>query len=393
MAEKDIQARRLSVARVQLLIHYPFWGHLALNLEPTPKTGLQFGTMATDGYRLYYDPEGAMVEWSDDELKAAVAHETAHCAFSHMMRKGVRQQLRWNMATDFVINNLLDLDNLKMPKGTLLDHQYDNMSSEEIYNKLPEDAGQCNGNHSQDGSGPPCDGSCGSTFDDPSTWEKSGKVGEEEEGSGSYRDENFWKDKVTQAATAAKLQGKLPSHLNDLVDELLEPKMNWRDLLHEYVNFTIKDNYRFTPPSRKYLYMPMYMPSLYGEHIELVVAIDTSGSTIPYQQQFISEVFAIAANFNSFTIHYMQCDAAVDFYQEMTLEDRDNWPMIVTGRGGTSFRPVFEKVEELGLNPPLLIYLTDLDGSFPNEEPPYPTLWITTENSDPPFGDTILMND
>jgi predicted metal-dependent peptidase len=52
--------------------------------------------------------------------------------------------------------------------------------------------------------------------------------------------------------------------------------------------------------------------------------------------------------------------------------------------GGTSFREPFERIDEEGLEPDLVVYLTDLYGDQ-NEipEPPYPVVWgcITDENA------------
>jgi predicted metal-dependent peptidase len=63
----------------------------------------------------------------------------------------------------------------------------------------------------------------------------------------------------------------------------------------------------------------------------------------------------------------------------------------MTGGGGTSFVPVFKKVEELGITPALLIYFTDGYGTFPDEPPPYPVIWVMTEDVTPPFGEVVKV--
>jgi predicted metal-dependent peptidase len=393
----EVQSRRIKKARAHMLMDYPFFGYLTMNLRLHPAP-LPFKTMMTDGYRLYFDPDGYMKDWSDAQLIAAVAHEVMHCALGDIWRRDERTVMRWNIATDLVINAILKSDGMTLGPKWLYDPQYEGMSAEEVYAKLPEDVGRCSGNHSGDPSdGPPCDGSCRhngqDTLDDPDMWKGGGSKYQDEEDKeeSTGKDAGYWKDRMIEAAQSAKQQGKLPGHIQSMIDELLAPKIDWREQLWDFVTATIPNQYRLIPPNKRYLYSPIYLPSMYGEHVEMVVAIDTSGSTYEWQQQFISEVAAIAAQFDSFVIHYMQCDSYVGLYREITLDDQSDWPMEVTGHGGTSFRPVFEKVKELELDPPILIYLTDLMGSFPDNAPSYPVLWVATEDLEVPFGNKILI--
>ncbi|MHA2501978.1 MAG: VWA-like domain-containing protein, partial [Candidatus Kariarchaeaceae archaeon] len=62
------------------------------------------------------------------------------------------------------------------------------------------------------------------------------------------------------------------------------------------------------------------------------------------------------------------------------------------GRGGTSFIPVFQWVENRGDIPDLLIYFTDGYGSYPPSEPGYPVVWVMTTDHMPPWGDLIEYN-
>jgi len=64
------------------------------------------------------------------------------------------------------------------------------------------------------------------------------------------------------------------------------------------------------------------------------------------------------------------------------------------GRGGTDFRPVFEEVDTWDEPPAALVYLTDLDGTFPTEEPGYPVLWVsygTGNRRTPPWGEQVKV--
>ena len=417
--------RRVIRARVQLLLHRPFWGHLAMYLEPVESPTLARGTMGNDGVKLYYDPK-TVDSWSDQELLAVIAHECGHPAFGHFWRREHRDPLLFNIAGDYAINPLLELEGFTLPKGCLLDHQFDNMASETIYAKLMQQAKKnavCS--HCSGGSGQgipinaPCS-KCGGngTLDDPKIWEQAtanngqpakGKDAQGQDASGQSDQSQgptpvpngpqIWRQRVTEAAVAAKLQGKLPGHLASLVDDLLNPKLNWKELLREYIQAGVKNDYRMFPSSKKYLWFPIYLPALAGEYLEIAVAIDTSGSISDKMlAQFASEVTSIAQQFESWKIHLFQCDAQVNGYYELSSDDDADWPKALKefkGRGGTSFVPVFEHMDKLALGQSvaILIYLTDLCGTFPTHAPEYPVLWVSTDDGKIPFGSKILIQD
>jgi predicted metal-dependent peptidase len=86
---------------------------------------------------------------------------------------------------------------------------------------------------------------------------------------------------------------------------------------------------------------------------------------------------------------YIQCDARVQEYVE--IDDPSDLIRPIRGGGGTDFRPVFERVQREGIEPDILIYLTDLEGTFPYETPPYPVIWVTIADHTAPFGDVIRI--
>jgi predicted metal-dependent peptidase len=123
---------------------------------------------------------------------------------------------------------------------------------------------------------------------------------------------------------------------------------------------------------------------------ELVIAVDTSGS-IGHQEleQFAGEITAISEEAQPERIHVVYCDAAVQSTEEFGPSE----PIKLSpkGGGGTDFRPPFQWVEEEGIQPKCLIYLTDLCcNSFP-EPPEYPVLWVTDSRTTAPFGETLRI--
>jgi hypothetical protein len=56
-----------------------------------------------------------------------------------------------------------------------------------------------------------------------------------------------------------------------------------------------------------------------------------------------------------------------------------------------NFTPCFSWLDERGIVPQTLVFLTDLSGAFPKEVPPHPVLWASTESRVAPFGQVIPM--
>ena len=391
--EVKLQAKTIITRqRIQLLCstqHSPFFAHLAMGL--LLREDARAVTMATDGNYLIYNPNW-VVSLSEDEVRGVICHEAMHPALGHLWRRGSRDHVKFNVACDYVINGILTKNNFTLPEGILLDHQYDKMSAEEVYAQLPDlpiieaSIGLGKG-QSLDGDGP---------IDNHDYWDGAGSKKEDGGGGGQgemlENNEQIWKERLARAAITAKIQGTLPSDIESLVDAAVEPKLPWRELLRNYVRDTTKMEYRMMPPSKRYLHIPIYMPSLKGEFLEIAVAIDTSGSiSQPELETFVSEMQGIAGQFENYRIHVYACDADIHGYD--VIETHDEWPKSYKGRGGTDFRPVFQDIEEKGLEISVLVYLTDIYGSFPEIPPSYPTLWVINQpNSEVPFGDQIFLD-
>ena len=378
--------------RIQLLCstqQSPFFAHLAMGL--VLKEDVSAVTMATDGNYLLYNPNW-VVSLAEEELRAVICHEAMHPALGHLWRRGSRDHVKFNYACDYVINGILDKNGFTLPKARLLDHQYDAMSAEEVYAQLPdleesEGGGGMGTGQSLDGSG---------TIDNHDYWDDAGSKKEDGKGQGQgemlENNEQIWKERLARAAITAKMQGKLPSDIESLVDAAVEPKLPWRELLRNYIQDSQKTEYRIMPPSKRYLHFPLYMPSIRGEFLEIAVAIDTSGSICePELETFVSEMQGLADQFENYRIHVYACDAIVHGYD--VIDTHDEWPKSYKGRGGTDFRPVFQDIEDKGLEISILVYLTDGYGAFPENPPSYPTLWIVNQpNIEVPFGDQIFLD-
>jgi predicted metal-dependent peptidase len=256
-----------------------------------------------------------------------------------------------------------------------------NLSPEEVYSRLSSDKDEQGSSAS--GEGDP--GGCGEVRD----------VSAEDGGEGSEADkrevETEWKVAVSQAANIAKGMGGLGAALDRVISEALKPVLNWKAILHRFVQEQVQKTQTWNPPDRRFIWQGILMPGLGGTAAgHIVVGVDTSGSISgDILNQFASEIQAIRDETGAeLTIMYCSTKVArVDHF-----EREADVVISPAGSGGTAFAPVFERVEEEGIAPTCLIYLTDLEGSFPSVEPPYPVLWAVLGKAEfAPFGEIVRI--
>jgi len=358
---------------------------LALQLDLVEDASCK--TAWTDGTSLGFNP--AFVATLDtDEIEALFAHEVMHCACGHPWRRDGRDTKQWNVAADYAINGILRDARFKLPSGALIDARFNGKSSEWIYDRLP----QGDGESGSDGSGDPQSGS--GEGNDPSG---QGEVrdapepnGDEQSTDGEQPSEASWKQITKQAERMAAGQGTLSARLKRDIDAATASQVDWRSALIKYAQETVKADYSWTRPNSRYLAVGLYLPSLHSVACgHFVVGVDTSGSVdAVLLQQFAGAINAIADTLQPSRIDVIYCDSQVNHVD--TFARGETVTMEPHGGGGTCFEPVFEHVAETGETPAVLIYLTDMYGSFPETAPDYPVIWASYSSVDvAPFGDVI----
>jgi predicted metal-dependent peptidase len=361
--------KRLQQARTTLLLDQPFFGVLALRL--TLRQDDTCDTAYTDGNVIAFSSKFADT-LSQDELVAVLAHEVMHCACGHPWRRDARDPQRWNVAADYAINALLRDAHFKLPDSALLDPQYDGKYSEWIYDRLPP-----NPPHNSDNGNDPS--GMGEVRDAPAT---------------SDATEADWQQATKQAAEVAKAQGKLPGALKRELDKLTDSRVDWRSLLRRYVQDIARSDYSWSRPNTRYLVSGLFLPALHSiECGRIAVAIDTSGSIDQVLlAQFAAEVQAIAHELQPARVDVIYCDTEVNRVD--SFERSEPVTIAATGGGGTDFRPVFDRIDQDGDVPAVLIYLTDLYGTFPDSAPEYPVIWAVSNSNatEVPFGEYVPCN-
>lgn len=368
-------------ARSNLLMDHPFFGTLSLKLRLVLDN--EQPTAATDGKRLVYNEDFVMKQ-SPQELRGLIGHEVLHCTGCHHTRRGERDPKLWNMACDYIINQICKKSGLILPDGALLDDKYDDTwTPEAVYNDLQDRQGE--------GEKLP---ECG--------W---GLVMDADNGSltkeSNAQQEADWQIAVTQAAEIAKSQGKLPGHLEQFIQDIVEPKVNWLTVLWPFFTDLRKDDYTWAKPHRAYISEDEYLPSCHSEGCGKVgIIFDTSGSTHRDQQQFVGELNAIINDVQPSSVVVVHCDYVVQ--QTFELEQGDELGeehQNLKGQGGTQVTPAFKYIREEHPDVEALVYLTDLETDMQDfinaeEEVICPVLWISTErNVEAPFGETVYLTD
>jgi predicted metal-dependent peptidase len=401
---------RIQKARTTLLLDHPFFGTLLFRLGAQARSSIP--TMATDGVSLYFNPQ--FVETlSAAETAGTLAHEVMHPALQHHTRRGGRNPRRWNMACDYAINPMLVDAGLTLPKDVLLDKRFRGMSAERIYNLLEED--EQNQSSSSDADSERRDGSVDHRGGSSNTPESSNSAKDNDEtpsvpqtpgGIGQVLDApepgngegdtvaeqaRDWQIAVEQAENVAKLAGKLPAGVTRSLEAAQAAVVDWRELLRRAWSETIPADYSWTRPNRRHVWAGLYLPGITSEGVgEIVIAVDCSGSINARQLGlFEAEVRSILAGQQPRLVHVLYFDTEVqnaEIYQA-----GQPVKLAPVGGGGTDFRPCFRWLEEQGITPQTLVFLTDLSGTFPSNVPPYPVLWASTGKRDAPFGQVIPM--
>ncbi len=401
MRQETPASLRVQKARTELLLDHPFFGSLLFRLKGHESRSIK--TMATDGVSLYWNPE--FVETLNAAtLAGTLAHEVMHPALHHHARRSGRDPGRWNMACDYAINPLLADAGLNLPDGILLDDRFRGMSAEQIYNLLETEPDSDQDSGSEDekqssGGGGTADGLPDQgDSDSPSAPETEGGIGQvldaplpDDETPTVEEQIREWDVAVNQAMTVARHAGKVPAGLDRTLEGAADAAVDWRELLRRLWSETIPADYSWMRPNRRHLWTGLYLPGVVREGVgEVAIAVDCSGSVSARQLRlFEAETRSILEGQRPERVYVLYFDAAV--HKVETYEAGQHINLNPVGGGGTDFEPCFEWLDERGIRPQCLVFLTDLYGSFPPVPPSYPVLWASIGRREAPFGDVIPM--
>jgi predicted metal-dependent peptidase len=395
----DALAReRLVTARIGLLLRQSFFGNLATRLQLT-NADEWCSTAATDGLKFYYNSRFIMM-LKPKEVEFLVGHEVLHVVYDHMGRRGTRDPQIWNIADDYCVN--ADLKRHKIGQfittvPCLYEQKYDGKSAEEVYDDLMKNVQKIDINSLVD-----------QLIDDHMDGEDGEGDGDgDQEGKGkrpkmSPEERERMRQEVKQAiinAAQSAEAGQLPLGVERLIKQAVDPVMPWRELIQTNLTSAIRTDYSWMRPSRRGWHMDAIMPGMTpGEEIDVVVAIDMSGSISNTQAQaFLGEIGGMMDSFDGYKVHVFCFDTETYNPQDFTSENLDSIegyePM---GGGGTDFDSIFDYLKKVGNVPNRLIVFTDGYPCGSWGDPDYcDTTWIIhgDPNPNPPFGTYALYDD
>lgn len=385
------QFPNISKAKARLLMQHPFFATLLLNTPILVKEGI-CEYAATDMKNIYLNP-GYVAVATIEDLMSDLCHEVGHNALMHGPRMEGRNHRLWNIAADHAINLMLEDQGFKAPKGGwLADRKYTGWSAEKIYADLRDQADK----QPKSGEGDPA----------------SGQPGQGQPGAGDGISEDRMhgdllpvpgasdpaeraavvrkmQQKVAQAATAAKLAGKLKGSLAMMVDEFLNPKVPWADILRDYLLRVVKDDESWTRRNRRF--RDVYLPARHSEKMGPIVIIgDSSGSiwcSPEDLKMFASEIQAVADQVMPEHIRLIWADTEVA--GERVFEQGEPLVFDVQGGGGTDMRVPLKYVEQY--EPEVVILLTDGYTPWPKSEPPFPLIVCCNTETNVPVGAVIRI--
>ena len=371
---------KIIVARVGLLLRHPFFGNMATRMKLVDASDW-IPTAATDFRNFYYNRD-FFESMTPRQVEFVVAHEIMHCVYDHMGRAESRNKQIWNIAADYCVNGLLKRERIgdDPPVKFFHDHKYNGWSAEQVYDEIYEKYDEEELKQ------------LGELLDehlDPNGEGKKGQPQYSKEDLKKIRDEI--KEAMVQASQAAGA-GNVPGEIARMIKEMTEPKMNWRELLRQQIQSTVKNDFSFSRPSRKTQMSGAILPgSNFDTTIDICIGIDMSGSIGDDQaSDFMSEIKGIMEEFKDFKIKVWCFDTRVyneqdfDGYSADSIVDYE-----VMGGGGTEFDCNWEYMKENDIQPKKFIMFTDGYpwGSWGDED--YCDTIFIIHGSDsivPPFG-------
>lgn len=277
-----------------------------------------------------------------------------------------------NCACDYVINIKIVDDNkedgfAELPEGGLVDERFRGMDSAQVFNILRNEQDSDSQDNESEGDGEQSEG--GTTgSNNAAVGQGTGFDEHDWEGAQSLSDEDKRElardidEAIRQGAMAA---GKMGGTGNRDLDELLQPQVDWREVLREFIQNTCAGNdySTYARPNRRLMSQGIIMPSGISEQVgELVIAIDTSGSIGQRElTAFLSEVKGVCDTVKPDKLRLLYWGSSVVGDEAYDMHELDNLtkstkPM---GGGGTDVNCVTQYMTDEGIKPQACIVLTD----------------------------------
>ena len=425
---KDAQTARIKRAHMTMFKHPQTALYSGVMLMGTSAVVDHHPTAYTDGVNKRYGRKFLEKITKEPQVRGLVLHENLHIALKQMpfgMAMFNENRQMANLAADFVVNDIIvNIDGtvnnsserlVELPEGGVYDAMFHNWSMREVYNYLkkhakPKPKGSGGGGS---GGGQGNNPSQGGTQDSQDQWESVTVNGNTYDlsnadehdfvdiGKLSHEERKELNEEIDRALReggilAGRMGGKMPRAISDM----LEPKVDWRDALREFVSASVrgKDEYTWRRMNKRHMANDIYLPSMDNETIgEVVVAIDTSGSIGEKElNEFATELVSICEVSSPEKVRIIWWDAEVAGTQEFSGDYTGIASMLKPeGGGGTRVSCVSEYINEHRINADCVIVFTDgyVEDSV-KWDISSPTLWMVTQckSFEPPSGRKVMVD-
>ena len=370
MSDEDFQKfeLRLQSAKHQIQRRFPFFYLVLLKLKTVPTYDIP--TMAVDNNNnIYINPNFTLNELSFEETIGVLVHEAFHHVNMTFYRGKNKQHKLWNIATDYIMNRDILEMSATLPSLGLIPEQIGSdkwiipqlknlditdMTSEELYAKLEDMQSKENGKDGQPGKSFTGGGdSIDKLAEKQKQLDEHIKSGEKTPTPADVPSDkdvykpNDDKDPTTgnqltdeekaakQKSEIAQIAEEIKSHKTSTGDprtprsidfnKLISPKVNWKELLKNFIGKSITKRYKANIPSRRAMAAGYFAPALKNNISQdivdnLVIAVDTSGSIPPkVVHTFIGTVLNINRQFKA-TIRVLFYNDSV--YAELIINNR-----------------------------------------------------------------------
>lgn len=372
----DELQRKVGKAKSLLILDHPFFGTACTKRPIIYTDTVPTAAMSATG-QMYMNVDFC-APLSVRQLMFLLAHEAMHYMLAHGLRRGHRDPKAWNIAADKVINDtLIDAGVGDFIDGGITLDGAREMAAESLYDE----------NDDGDGEGP---GGLGNDIGDPTDAD-----GQPLDDATIHQLEAEAKIDAIQSAKAAKAVGKLPASIERIIEELVNVTTPWYDILERFMAGKIKDGYSWNRPNRRFIARNIYIPGT--DYVPkmgpVVIGVDTSGSIGPDEiAMFNGHINRIIDTCNPEVVHVVYCDYDVAGVDEYTPQD---FPVTIQckGGGGTSFKPVFDWIDNNAIEPECVVYLTDGYGDQSEFTTNHETVWLTTGSEAFDWGHVIKFEE
>jgi predicted metal-dependent peptidase len=403
---RDKEERKLKKVKIALMRNptFAFWSGIMM----VGKTVLDDNvpTAYTNGRDEHYG-RGFVKSLPEKQLAFVILHENMHKGLRHLTtwRKLYEEDAQLaNIACDHVINiMIMEMDPngqfIEFPtwqdgpdKGSKMgcyDLKYKGMTAKQVFDLLKQ--GQQEGNGSGSGSG---------SFDEHDWEGAKGLSAEDKQELEREIDQAIRQGVIAQQKAIGKGAGGMHRELG----ELLDPQVDWREVLREFVSAICnnKDTSSWRRVNRRFLGADTYLPTMIGERVgSLAIGVDTSGSISGEEiTRFLSEIKSIAEDVHPEKIDLIYWDSRVAGHE--VYEEHDMGTLVEStkpkGGGGTDPRAMMQFLKDKRIKPECIIMLTDGEIYDWGSEWEAPIMWVICNSwrngsITAPVGKTVHIKD